>query len=143
VAEPSGTPPGPPHAARTTQAGEDTHHYRSTLRVYDACATLSATRAFHSVNTVGCSECTVRFFLFLMTLTFDLDLDIQSRKSKGPNTSSALQICSAVPVIRCRMRVPRIERVSTISRIWRTNGRQTITVNSGVSGPKFTKFYTL
>ena len=50
------------------------------------------------------------------------------------------QIHSAVPVIHCRMRVSRIERVSTISCIWHINGRQTITVNSGVSGPKFTKF---
>jgi len=36
-----------------------------------------------------------------------------------------------------------MERVSPISPIWRKNGRQTITVNSGVNGPetKFTKFF--
>jgi len=28
VAEPSGNPPGPPHAARTTRAGEDSHRQR-------------------------------------------------------------------------------------------------------------------
>ena len=49
------------------------------------------------------------------------------------------QIRSAVPAIHCRMRVPRIKRVSTISRIWCINSRQTINVNSEVSGPKFTK----
>jgi len=51
-----------------------------------------------------------------------------------------VQIRSAVPAIHCRMRVPRIERISMISRICHINGHQTITVNSGVSRPKFTTF---
>jgi len=45
-------------------------------------------------------------------------------------------IRSVVPAIHCRIPVQRIERVSRI------NGRQIITVISGVGGPKFTKFYT-
>jgi len=70
------------------------------------------------------------------------DLDIQTHPSEGPNRSSVL--CEFGAVVPCcisrRIRVPRIKRVSTISRIWRINGRQTVIVNSGVSGRKFTKF---
>jgi len=62
------------------------------------------------------------------------------RRTKHVFRVNLAQIRSAVPAIHCRMRVSRIERVSTISPIWCINGRQTITVNSGVSGPKFTKF---
>jgi len=50
------------------------------------------------------------------------------------------QISTVVRAIHCRMQVPRIERVSSIPRIWCIIGRQTSIVNSGVSGPKFTKF---
>jgi len=64
-------------------------------------------------------------------LTFDLD--VQTHPTEGPNTSSRVnlaQIRSAVPVIHCWMRVPRIEDLSMISPIWRISGRQTIAVNS-------------
>jgi len=90
----------------------------------------------------GCSECTTRF-LFLVTVTFDLcpwHSNSYERRIKHVFRVNLTQIRSAVPAIRCRMRVPRIELVS-ISRIWRINGRQTITVNSGVlvdrSSPDF------
>ena len=54
-----------------------------------------------------------------MTLTF-----IPTRPSEGPDQKLTVRvnlarIRSAVPDIHCRIRVPRIERVLTISRIWR------------------------
>jgi len=88
----------------------------------------------------GCSECTARFFV-----PGDLDLwpwhsNSYERRAKHVFRMNLARIRLAVPVIRCWMRVPRIERFSTISRIWRIKGHQAITLNSGVSGPKFTKF---
>jgi len=47
VAEPSGNPPGPAHAARTTHARTS-----DKIDALAACATLSATRPFHFVHTV-------------------------------------------------------------------------------------------
>ena len=81
--------------------------------------------------------------LSLVTLTFDFwpwHSNSSERRTKHVFRVNLVQIRSAVPAIHCRIRVPRIERVWSISPIWLINGRHTITVNSGVSGPKFTKF---
>ena len=107
-----------------------------------ACVTLSATRPFHLVNTVGVLRVHSEI-LFLVTLTFDFwpwHSRSSERRTKHVFRVNLAQIRSAVPAIHCLIRVPRIERVSPISPVWRTNGHQTITVNSGGSGPKFTKF---
>ena len=77
----------------------------------------------------------------------DLDLSLLTLTFKVvPAKDETRLLCkfganrSAVPAIHCRIQVPRIERVSPIWRIWRINGRQIITVISGVSAPKFTNF---
>lgn len=105
MAEPTGSQPGPPHAARTTHASEDSSHQRSNQRT---CC----------LRDVICNNAVP--FVFRVNLA---------------------QIHSAVPAhaIHCQIQVPKIECVSLISPIWCINGRQTIIVNSGVSGPKFTK----
>ena len=105
-----------------------------------ACANLSATRAFHSVHTAGVLWVHSAFFV-----PDDLDLwpwhsNSSARGTKHVFRVNLAQIRSALPAIRCQMRVSRIDRVSTISYVWYINGRQSITVNSGVSRSKFTKF---
>ena len=126
--------------AQCTHSGEDTL-CSDQIVASAACATLSATRSFHSVHTAGV------LWVHSALVPGDLDLwlwhsNSSERKTKHVFRVNLAQICSLVPAIHCRMRVPRIKRVSTISRIWHINGRQrqTISVNSGVSGQKFTKF---
>jgi len=107
-----------------------------------ACATLSATRLFHFVRTVGVLW-VHSAFLSLVTLTFDFwpwRSNSCKRRTKYVFDVNLAQISSAVPAIHCRIRVPRLERVWPISPIWRISGCQTITINSGVSGSKFIKF---
>jgi len=50
MAEPSGNPPGPPHALRMPAK---TALARDKIDAPAACATLSATRPFHFVHTAG------------------------------------------------------------------------------------------
>jgi len=52
VAEPSGNPPDPPHAARTTHAAK-TPPASDKMDAPAACVTLSATTPFHFLNTAG------------------------------------------------------------------------------------------
>jgi len=81
-------------------------------------------------------------FLSLVTLTFDFWLwhsNSSEWRTKHVFRVNLAQMCSTVLAIHCQIQVPRIERVSPISPIRRVNGRQTITVNYGVSEPTFTK----
>ena len=94
-------------------------------------------RVFHSVHSVQMLWVHCTFFI-----PGDLDFwpwhsNSSERRTKRVNL---VQICSAVPAIHCQIRVPRIELISTISHIWHINGHQTITINFGISGPRFTKF---
>jgi len=137
VPEPSDSPPGPAHAQRRP---EKTSIVSDQIIAPAACATLRYLERGRFVPSIRrrCCECTARFFV-----RGDLDLLLFNSNSSERRTEHVFlvnlaQICSAVPAIHCRIRVPRIERVSPISRIWRTNSRQTITVNSGDSGPKIT-----
>jgi len=110
------------------------------LVAFAVCATLSATTAFHFVNTAGVFGVHSAFFV-----PGDLDLwpwhsNSYERRTKHVFRVNLAQIRSAIPAIRCGIRFTRIERVSPMSPIWCINGRQTITIISGVSGPKFTEF---
>jgi len=75
-------------------------------------------------------------------MTFDLD--IPTRPSEWPNTSS-VRICRKsiqrfLPsIVECESPESNAFRWFCAC-AWHINGRQTITVNSGVSGPKFAKF---
>jgi len=120
-----GSPPGPAHGSRRRHTSAAT----VSLRLLLALRYLQRGRSIPSTPR-GCCECTAS--LSLVTLTFDLwrwHSNLSERRTKHVFHVNLAQIRSAVPVIHCRMRVSRIERVSTTSRIWRKNGRQTITVN--------------
>jgi len=124
---------------KSTQAGEDTPHQQLTCRV---CW----------LRDVICNEgipfhqhCGVFGLHNAFCVPGDPDLwpshsNSYVRRTKHVFHVNLAQIRSVVPAICCRIRVRRIERVSQISSIWRINGCQTITVNSRISGPKFTKF---
>ena len=133
MAEPSGSPPGPAHASRRIHPSAAIESSRLLL----ARRYLQRGRSILSTLR-GCCDYTTRF-LSLVTVTFDLwpwHSNSSERRTKHVFRVNLAQIRSAGPVMRCRMRVSRIERASMISRIWRINGRQTITVNSEVSVPK-------
>jgi len=123
--------------AQRTHPGEDTPLQRSNHLVCCLC-TLSATRAFHSVHTAVVLW--VHSAFFVPGYLWPWHSNSSEWKTKHVFHVNLAQIRSVVSAIHCRMRVSRIERISTILCIWRINGRQTITINSGGSGPKFTKF---
>ena len=105
-----------------------------------ACATLPATRPFHFVHPAGVLWVHSTFFV-----PGDLDFwpwhsNSSEWRTKHVFHVNLAQIRSVVYALHCQTRVPRIERVSPISHIWCINGRQTISVKSGVNGPKFTIF---
>jgi len=142
VAEPSGSPPGPPHAARTTQAGEDTPRQRSNRRaccLRDVICNEAVPFRPYCGGVVSAQRIFVPGDLNLRLLTLTFQFFRAKDQTRLPCEFDA-NPGSAVPAIHCPIPVPRIERVSPISPNWHINGRQTITVNSGVSGPKFTKF---
>ena len=87
MAEPSGSPLGPAHGART-QAGRRRYPTAAikSMRLLLARHYLQRGRSISSVLR-GCCECTAPF-LSLVTLIVDFDLDIPTRPSEGPNTSS-------------------------------------------------------
>jgi len=133
------SPAGSPQQAQRTHPGEDTPLQRSSRLL--SRRYLQRERSILS-TTRGCCECAASF-LSLVTLTFGLwfwHSNSSERRTKHAFRENFAQIRSAIPDNHCRMPVSRIERVSTILRIWRINGRQTITVNCRVSGPKFTTF---
>jgi len=135
VAEPSGSPPGPAHAGRRRHPSAAIE----SSRLLQAWPHLQRGR---SVPSIPRGLWVHSAFLSLETLNFDFwpgHSKSSERRTRHVFRVNLAQIRSAVPAIRRQIRVPRIERVSTISRIWRINGRQTITVDSGVSRPKFTK----
>jgi len=135
VAEPSGSPPGPAHAARTSIPAK-TPLASDQIEAPAACVRYLQRGRSISSTPRGCCECTARFG------PGDLDLwpwhsNSSERRTKHVFRVNLMQMRSIVPAIHCRMRVSRIERVSPISRI---NGRQTISVNSGIGKSKLTKF---
>ena len=63
MAEPSGNPPGPPHAARTVRMPAKSALANDQIDALAACATLSATRPFHFVHTAGCCNANAKCWL--------------------------------------------------------------------------------
>jgi len=137
VAEPGGNPPGQAHAGRRSHghpfaAIESPRLLLSGRYLQRGRSIPSTWRGVLSAQRVFCPW-------WPWPLTFDLD--IQKLPSEGPNTSSMWiwrqSVQRFVPSV---VEYESQEYESQISRIWLIDGRQTITVNSGVSEPKFTKF---
>jgi len=137
MVEPSGSPRGPAHARHTTQAAKDTPRQRSNRHLRDIiCNEALPFRPYCRVLMHSAFVVPGDLYLSL----WPWHSNSSERTTKHVFHVNLAQIRSVVPAIHCQIRVLRIERVSPISCIWCINGPQIITVVSGVSGLKFTKF---